>query len=164
MSMSGGLAFETLEGKAAFADAALNLSQTARNQLSLMSLELETTIYGTEAFVDRLRSFILQHRRARIRVLINDPRSARNNAPRLIEFGRLLSSRIEFRALKAEHLHLREEYLIADENVLLFRAAPTQLEAKFYADAPMVARQQLKAFDSLWQESPPATELRSLAL
>lgn len=156
--------FEPIEGAEAYAAALLKLTAAARSELALMSLDLERRLYGTEVFVQYLRGFILQHRRARLRVLVNSPAAAARNAPRLVEFGRLLSTRIEFRELMPERWQKREEYLVVDETAVLYRGAPDQLEAKLYAKAPLVARQQLRAFESLWDESPPAQALRALGL
>lgn len=158
------LEFATVTGSAAFAEAALEVVSAARHELALLSVDLQKNLFGTDAFTARLRNFILAHRRARLRVLIHDPVSAVRNSIRLVEFGRLLSSRIEFRAVPEERRKLREEFLIADERALLYRSSPDQLEAKHYPDAPLVARSHLREFDALWQESTVAREMSSLGL
>lgn len=156
--------FAPVSGAAEFAAAALDVVGAARHQLVLMSVELDRRLFGTDEFIERLRNFILEHRRARLRVLVHDPVAAVRNSIRLVEFGRRLSSRVEFRALPAEKRRLREEYLIADETALLYRNSPDQLEAKYYSEAPLVARSHLRAFETLWQDSTVARELSSLGL
>ena len=59
---------------------------------------------------------------------------------------------------------VREEYLIADGRLMLYREAPENLVAKFYRAAPHMARLKLKDFDTLWNESPGAQELRQLGI
>jgi hypothetical protein len=156
--------FVEVTGSAEFAEAALQVVGAARHQLALLSVDLERNLFGTDAFTSRLRTFILAHRRARLRVLVHDPAAAVRNSIRLVEFGRLLSSRIEFRALPENRRKLREEFLIADERALLYRSAPDQLSAKHYPDAPLVARSHLREFDALWNESTVAREMSSLGL
>lgn len=156
--------FAAVTGSAAFADAALDVVGVARHELALVSVDLDRRLFGTEAFTQRLRGFILAHRRARLRVLVHDPAAAVRNSIRLVEFGRLLSSRVEFRALPDERRKLREEYLIADERALLYRSSPEQIEAKHYPDAPMVARSHLREFEALWNESTVAREMSVLGL
>ena len=158
------MAFESISGGEAFAAAALEVVSAARYQLALMSVDLDRHLFGTETFVERLRDFVLQHRRARLRVLIHDPAAAVRNSIRLVEFGRLLSSRVEFRAVPRARQTLREEFLIADERALLYRSGPEQIDAKHYADAPMVARSQLRGFDDCWDESSVARELSALGI
>lgn len=156
--------FRTVNGSAEFADAALQVVGAARHHLALLSVELERNLFGTQAFIERLRTFILAHRRAQLRVLVHDPAAAVRNSIRLVEFGRLLSSRIEFRAMPEDKRRLREEFLIADERALLYRSSPDQISAKHYADAPLVARSHLREFDALWNESTVAREMSSLGI
>ena len=156
--------YATVTGSAEFADAALQVVGVARHHLALLSVDLERNLFGTDAFTSRLRTFILAHRRAQLRVLVHNPAAAVRNSVRLVEFGRLLSSRIEFRALPESKRKLREEYLIADERALLYRSAPDQLGAKHYPDAPLVARSHLREFEALWSDSTVAREMSSLGL
>lgn len=158
------LNFAKVSGSAAFAESAIETVGLARHQLSLMTVDLPKAIFGTEAFVERLRAFVLGHRRASLKVLVHDPAGSVRNSIRLVEFGRLLSSRIEFREVPASRRQLREEYLIADERALLYRGAPDQIDAKFYASAPMVARSHQRAFDAIWQEAVVAREFTALGL
>tara|TARA_R110000787_G_scaffold57455_6_gene131238 strand:+ start:2640 stop:3158 length:519 start_codon:yes stop_codon:yes gene_type:complete len=158
------LDFEPISGSDAFREASGRVIANARLQLSLMSVKLDGRVYASEAFTNQLRNFILDHRRARLRVLVHDPRSAVQQAVRLVELGRSLSSRIEFREVPADIPALQEEYFIADERSLLFRSGPDQLEGRYYDDAPMVARSQLKAFDALWDQATVAREMTALGL
>jgi hypothetical protein len=59
---------------------------------------------------------------------------------------------------------VRDEYLVADGRVLLYRETPQDLEAKYYDKAPHMGRMQLKHFDLLWNEAQPAQELRKLGI
>lgn len=159
-----GMDFTAVGGAVGFADAALAVVATARHQLVLMTVDLDGRLYGSELFVECLRSFILQHRRARLRVLVQEPAQAVRNCVRLVEFGRLLSSRIEFRQVPTTARRLREEYLIADERTMLYRGAPQQTEAKHYQHAPLVTRSHLRAFEVLWQDAVVAREFSALGI
>lgn len=156
--------FTAVSGTEAFAGAALDVVTAARHHLALMSVDLDRRLFGTDRFTEQLRNFILQHRRAKLRVLVHDPAAAMRNSVRLVEFGRMLSSRIEFRAVPEDRRKLREEFFIADERALLYRSSPDQLDAKYYADAPMVARSHLRAFEAVWHESSVAREMTALGL
>ncbi len=158
------LEFTPVGGTEAFAAAALAVVATARHQLALMTVDLDQRLYGSEAFVQQLRGFILQHRRARLRVLVQEPLLAVRNSPRLVEFGRMLSTRIEFRQVPAARRRLRQEVLIADERAVLYRGAPDQTEAKHYEQAPLVARSHLRAFETQWQEAVVAREFSALGM
>lgn len=156
---------EILSGTADFAARATKMVSEARSEIYLLSQELDRRIYGTEIFSESLRRFVLGNPYARARILVNSTQVANGNSPRLIEFGRTLTTFIEFRELLPERrAFTREEYLITDGRVLLYRESASQLEAKYYGSAPHVARLKLKDFDTLWQEAPPAQELRRLHL
>jgi len=156
---------ELVTGVAGFAARATQMVAGARMQLALLSQELDRRIYGTEAFGDALRRFVLQHQRTRVRALVNNTQAAIANSPRLVELGRSLSSFVEFRELlPMRQQTVRDEYLVADGRLLLYRETPQDLEAKYYGHAPHMGRMQLKHFDLLWNESEPAQELRKLGI
>jgi hypothetical protein len=156
---------ELLGGVAAYAERVVQMVGGARMELALLSQELDRRIYGGEAFGEALRRFVLQHPRTRVRALVSNTQAAVANSPRFVELGRQLSSFIEFRELQAERQQaVREEYLVADGRVLLYRETPQDLEARYYGRSPHIGRLQLKSFDLLWTESDPAQELRKLGI
>lgn len=156
---------ELLTGAADFAARATQMVSGARTELALLSQELDRRIYGTEIFGEALRRFVLQHSRTRVRVLVSNTQAAISNSPRLVELGRSLSSFVEFRELlPVRQQTVREEYLVADGRLLLYRETPQDLEARYYGESPHLARLQLKSFDVMWNESTTAQELRKLSL
>ena len=156
---------ELVIGAADFAARATQMISGARMELALLSQELDRRIYGTEVFGEALRRFVLQHGRTKVRVLVNHTQAAVANSPRLVELGRGLSSFVEFRELlPMRQQTVRDEYLVADGRLLLYRETPNDLEAKYYGAAPHMGRMQLKHFDLLWNESQPAQELRKLGI
>lgn len=154
-----------LEGQAPYAQHALEMVAGARQDLSLLTQALEPRTWCTEAFVDAVRTFVLQHERTRFRILVANARQAISGGSRLVELGRALSSFIEFRELMPERRPgVIEEYLIADGRLLLHRETPSDLESRFFGSEPRSARTKLRSFDLLWNESTTAQELRDLKL
>lgn len=156
---------ELLSGVAAFAARAAERVAHAGMEVAVLSQELDRRVYGGEAFAAAIRRFVLQHERTRVRVLVNATQVAMANSPRFVELGRSLSSFVEFRELlPSRRQTIREEYLIADGRALLYRETPQDLDARDYGQIPHAAREKLREFDLLWNESPPAQELRKLGL
>ena len=156
---------ELLTGTADFAARATQMVSAARMEVALLTQELDRRVYGTGVFTEALRRFVLQHSHTKVRVLVNATQTAMVNSPRIVEFGRSLTSFVEFRELlPARQQVIREELLITDGRVLLHRESPGDLEARYYGASPLVARQKLKDFDTLWDESVPAQELRKLGI
>lgn len=155
---------ELANGYAGFLLRARQIVASAKLDITLFSQGLDRRIYSSEEFIAPLQSFLLSHQRARLRVLVHTPALAMRTGHRLIELGRRLSSRIEFRELLPERKLMRKEFLIADETSLLISESDDQLEARYYPHAPLLARDQRREFDTWWQESPPAAEFRDLKL
>ncbi|HSW13317.1 MAG TPA: hypothetical protein VLI06_10795 [Solimonas sp.] len=153
-----------VSGVAAFTEHAVRVAQAARMDIVIFSDALDRRIYGDDRFVSTVRAFVLQNRRARLRVIVRQPGQAMRGAHRLVELGRMLSSRIEFRQPPEERRLPTDEYLLADERALLIRSGPTELEARYFPSAPLEARQRLREFNVLWEESVPARELRILGI
>ena len=156
---------ELVTSVADFAARATQMVSGARNEVALLTQELDRRVYGSGIFTESLRRFVLQHSHTRVRILVNSTQLAMANSPRLVEFGRSLTSFVEFRELLANRQQvIREELLITDGRVMLSRESPGDLEAKFYGASPGLARLRLKDFDTLWDESVPAQELRKLGI
>lgn len=162
--MSDHPAPELLVGFAAYAERAREMVAGARYEIALLSQVLDRRLYVGSEFGEALQGFVRQHARARVRVLLHSPADALANAPRIVEVGRALTSFIEFRELLQERRQaVLEEYVIADGRTLLWREERRSLEARLDFD-PAAARLKLKEFDTFWNESPPAQELRRLGL
>jgi hypothetical protein len=156
---------EVLRGVANYAAKATQMVSEAKNEVVMLTQELDRRIYGSGIFTESLRRFVLQHRNTKVRILVNSTQMAISNSPRLVEFGRSLTTFVEFRELPtARRQVVREELLITDGRVMLYREAPGDLEAKYYGQSPAEARLKLKEFNGLWDESEPAQELRKLGV
>lgn len=154
-----------LSGCVEFAAAALELVAGAHRQLDLLSYGLDKTRYGTEEFVEAVRKILLSSDSARMRILLNQPRLAVSRSHLLVETGRRLTSRVEFRELPPERLDSHcGELLIADRRSLLEQRSNDDITAMLRINAPGMVKPLAEEFDRLWEESPPAQELRELGL
>jgi len=165
MSTPGADLPEILEGRAAFAARALQLVRAARHELLLRSDALERGVYGGEEFAEAVKGFLLGSERARLSVLVRQPQEAARNAPRLVELGRRLSSRIEFREPTPEQGELDPvEWLLADRRMLLERLSPEALQSQFWTEEPRRGKTRGDDYDQLWNEAQPAQDMRGLGI
>jgi hypothetical protein len=154
---------ELVIGVANFAARATQMVSAARMEIVLLSLDLDRRVYGSGAFTESLRRFVLQHSHTKVRILVNATQAAMAHNPRLVEFGRSLSSFVEFRELlEPRRPVVRQELLIADGRTMLFKESSSDLEAKYFGAQPLAVKEKLKEFQMLWDESEPAQELRRL--
>ncbi len=139
----------------------LMLEQTQAT-LEIFSRELDPGLYDRQAFLDAVQQLCLRNRKARIRVLVQDPRPAIKRSHRLIELGRRLNSSIEIRQSNQDYNRYNEAFMIADEFGLVHRLLADQYEgtASFYN--PVEARRKLDFFTEVWDRSEPHTEFRRL--
>ncbi|HVT35615.1 MAG TPA: hypothetical protein VHE37_08525 [Nevskiaceae bacterium] len=156
--------YHIISGAAAYAQHLRELAAAAHVSMLIFTHDLDQRIYGGEEFIDALKKFILQNRRANLRVIIHSPGLAMRRGHRLVELGRALSSRIEFRELPEQYQSLIEEYAIADQRGGLYKEYYGDLESQWHEHDPLFARERLRAFDTLWPECVPARELRDLRL
>lgn len=155
---------EAVEGLPAYSRVATELIGAARLQVAILSHALDARVYGDAAFIEQARRFCLQHERATLRVLVNQPGLSVREANRFIELGRRLPSRIQFRELDEQDRGVVEELLICDERSVLHKERYDALEARCHRHAPLEARLRLKDFNLLWDRSLPAREFSELRI
>ncbi len=154
----------TLTGRIEFLAAARRLIADTRYNASLLSQSLDARVFGEASFADAAKQFLLLHRNARLRVLVVHPQAAARGPHALVELGRLMTSRIEFREFAPGRPAPGDELLLADGRLLLERSAADALEARLIRDDPPAAREQQRRFDQLWDHAVPSIELRRLRL
>ncbi|GMQ88527.1 MAG: hypothetical protein BMS9Abin08_1783 [Gammaproteobacteria bacterium] len=139
----------------------LMLEQTQAT-LEIFSRDLDPELYDRQVFLDAVQQLCLRNRKARIRVLVQDPLSPIKRGHRLIELGRRLSSSIEIRQPNQDYHRYNEAFMIADECGLVHRPLADLFEgtANFYN--PVEARRRLDYFTEVWDRSEPQTEFRRL--
>jgi len=143
--------------------AALQIAQSARRSLALLSVDLDPFIYDEEPFLAAVRQLATSSRYASIRILVQDSARVVREGHRLVELARRLSSFIELRKPHADYQNLAETFLIADEHSVLYRTLASRFEGIAGRD-PMLAREKLKLFNQIWGKSEPDQELRGLKL
>lgn len=155
---------QSVFGHVEFAERVLEMVSTARQEVVICSYDLDRRIYGSDSLVSALRKVLLEHRRGRLRGLVQKPQLAMRGAHRMVELSRALSSRMEFREPSIEARLGSEEYVIVDQRRLLLRSDFSDLEARYYAEAPALAREHLRGFEQNWQQGQVAREFTDLRL
>lgn len=148
-----------------FAAAVLQRVEGARREICLVSKSLHRRLYSSEALEEAVKRFVLSHERARLRIIVQQPRDAALSGHRLVELGRRVSSRIEFREPPAERIdECDRELLIVDQSTLIERVRLDAIELPPQQESAAEARRRRNWFQRLWDQSAPAQELRSLGL
>jgi hypothetical protein len=152
------------ETRADYNEAAIALVRSTRLRVALFSYELDRIAFGTEAFAEAVREFLLTHRRAYMRVLVVDPMPAVRGGHHLIALGRRLSSRMEFRQFPADREPWPADFLAADDHGLLQRLTMDGLDARVYDNSRVAVRRVAGEYDRAWENAERVTEYLELGI
>ena len=139
----------------------LMLGQT-QSTLEIFSRELDPELYDRQDFLDAVKQLCLRNRKARIRVLLQDPQPVVKRSHRLIELSRRLSSSIEIRQPNPDYSRYNEAFMIADECGLVHFPLADQFEGTSNFYNPVEARRKLDYFNEVWERSESPAEFRRL--
>ena len=140
------------------------LADTA-HEIAIYTRDLDPALFDVPAILDAIKRIALSGRRARVRILIQEPRKPLADGHRLITLAQRLPSIIEFRTPEDEHdRQYASAFLINDRRGYLFRILASRNEGEGSTYAPGRHAQLREYFDQVWERSVPSEELRQLAL
>ena len=137
----------------------------AAHDVAIYTRDLDADLLDIPAILDALKRIALSGRRARVRVLVQDPRKPVSDGHRLIAIAQRLPSVIELRVPQDEHdRQYASAFLINDRRGYLFRLLASRNEGEGSTYAPGRHAQLREYFDQVWERSSPSEELRQLAI
>jgi phosphatidylserine/phosphatidylglycerophosphate/cardiolipin synthase-like enzyme len=151
-----------LQSRAETSHATELMVQQCEENLEIFTRDLDAPLYDQEAFLQALGALCLRNRKARVRILVQDPVPPVKRGHRLIELARRLSSSIELRQPHPDYRQHNEAFLIADRCGFIQRSLADRYEgtANFYN--PVVAGRKLDFFIEVWERSEAHPEFRRL--
>ncbi len=156
-------AFEISE-RAILAALCLAMVSQTRRSLDMVSRHLDPPLYDNEAFAAAVKHIALNHRSARIRLFILDPRPLVNRHHRLLDLAERLPGFIEIRTPSPPYKNFNEALLIADKLGYVRR----QFSDRFEAEADFCDRRRATALaerlDEMWERGLPDPNFRRLHL
>ena len=145
--------------------AVADLLADASYDIALYTRDLDPALLDVPAILDAIKRIALSGRRARVRILVQDPRKPLAEGHRLIALAQRLPSVIEFRVPQDEQdRQYASAFLINDRRGYLFRQLASRNEGEGSTYAPGRHAQLREYFDHVWERSAPSEELRQLAI
>ena len=142
-----------------------DLLADAAHELAIYSRDLDPGLLDVPPILDAIKRIALSGRRARVRIVVQEPRKPLAGGHRLIALAHRLPSLIEFRTPEEEHdRQYASAFLINDRRGYLFRTLASRNEGEGSTYAPGRHAQLREYFDQVWERSAPSEELRKLAL
>jgi predicted GNAT family N-acyltransferase len=145
--------------------AIVDLLADAAHEIAIYTRDLDPGLLDVPPILDAIKRIALSGRRARVRIVVQEPRKPLAGGHRLIALAQRLPSLIEFRTPEDEHdRQYASAFLINDRRGYLFRTLASRNEGEGSTYAPGRHAQLREYFDQVWERSAPSEELRKLAL
>jgi len=142
-----------------------DLLADTRYELAIYTRDLDPALLDVPPILDAIKRIALSGRRARVRILVQEPRKPLADGHRLIALAQRLPSLIEFRTPQEEtDRQYASAFLINDRRGYLFRVLASRNEGEGSTYAPGRHAQLRDYFDQVWERSVPSEELRPLAI
>ena len=144
------------------ASAALSLISQARHTIDIFSHNLDPRVLNSTEISDAVKQFIKISSKSKIRILITDPDQPLKQGHCLIELSRKYSSFISIKTTNVDYQSTAYSFLMVDNKALLYRPNANEYIALVNFSAQSECRQYKEFFNTVWDNSEPASEIRQL--
>ena len=145
-------------------NAVLKMAQQSRHTIDILSRELDPDLFDTIEFTSAIKSMVLANRKAKVRVLVAEPKKIVSRGHRLVDLYRALPTYLDIRVPSKEHQDFSEMLFIADTTGYLHRLHFERFDATFNFNDKRVARHLQQEYDEIWSKASQDTNLRQLTI
>ncbi len=140
------------------------LVRQATRSVEIVSRQLESAVYDQAELLAAVRRLVLDHRRARVRILVSDPEPLIKDGHRLLALALRLSSFMEIRVLCPEDQDFNQAFLIADQTGYIRRELADRYEGVACFNDRAKAGEMARLFNQLWEPAIQDPNLRQVRL
>ncbi|WP_418296787.1 hypothetical protein [Microbulbifer sp. SA54] len=155
---------QSFTGHEGGATALLQLLESCKRQVRISSLCLTHAIYSEALTVQALSDFARRSRYSRVEILVSDTTAMYRRPHRLLPLIQRLGSHIQLRCLQDEHGPEVHEYVVGDDQQVLFVADPDLWRGTYELESRQRARKLNEAFSQRWAQAVEDPNLRQLQL
>jgi len=145
-----------------FSRAALQIAERSRRTVRILSQRLIPEIYNNEELCLLLQTMAVNHPYSNVQVLVTDTLWLGTHHHRLVETCNRLQSHMEIRKLTPEVETSHREFIVSDEESVLYYVNPAHYQGYLCLYSPVEAKRLTEDFDTLWRFSHQDPELRRL--
>lgn len=153
-----------LQTREALRGALIELVNSARSELALVTPTLDSSIWNSAAMGEALGHMLARSSRHRTRIVVEDTEFMLATCPRVVELARRFSDLILIRRLGEPHRGLNEMFAVADRNSCLVQADFGTIDATLDLAAPRTAAPLVQRFEEFWAAAEPAPGLHGFRL
>ena len=143
-------------------DATYAMVSQARRSIDICSHELDPRIYNQSHCIAAFKSFILQNRAARIRILIRQPNRIIKSGHRLIALARHLSSYVAIRVIHEDYASRPDAFLLVDQRAILHLVEGDRYDGLCNFNNPRQAVELSHRFTEVWNHSTEIADFRQI--
>ena len=144
--------------------AMLKMVQQCRQNLEIISRDLEPALYDESEFIDAVKDMVLANKHARVRILVCEPQKIVAYGHRLLNLATRLSSFFEIRKPPPEFSDYNESLFMADRCGYLHRKNAARYEGLVNFNDKKRCKSFLGQFDLMWEKSIPDANLRKFLI
>lgn len=145
-----------------FAGAALQIAERSQRTVRILSQRLIPEVYNSEKLCSLLQNMAVNHPYAKVQILVTDVLWLGTHHHRLVETCNRLQSHMEIRKLTSEVETTHQEFVVSDDESVLYYVNPGHFQGYLCLYSPVEARRLTEDFDSLWRFSHQDPQLRRL--
>lgn len=145
------------------ADAIVDLMNTTRHTLRVLTRDLEPELLDTPEATERLKQILIGSRIAQVNVMVVDTQRARSDGHGWVRLAQRLSSRMAFRVPRPDEPGIVSALMVGDDAHWMRRPFGDRYEGEFALHDRHGAREHIKWFDQAWEFADPAVELARLS-
>ncbi len=143
---------------------ALALVSQAAVSVDIVSRHLDPPIYDQTPFIEAVKRLVLDHRMARVRMLVRDTQPILSGGHRLVNLATRLSSFLEIRIPAEPHQDFNQAFLIVDGTGFIHRELADRYEGiADFANRGQASDLQRK-FEEMWSIATPDPNLRQMRI
>ena len=153
-----------LDSRAENSLVSVSMVSQSRHALNIISRQLDTAVFGTPEFTEAVKTMILRHNRAAIKIIVFDTDYIAKRGHRLLGLAGQLSSFIETRRAHHSFDSYNECLLVVDSVGYIHRENGSRYEATVNFNDRSSCSDLLSRFSSMWETATPDPNLRRMAL
>jgi len=144
--------------------AVLSTCREARRELAVFSPDLSSELYDRAEIETALSELARNHRRAQVRLLVEDTRLLAAQGHRLVQLAQRLPSKIAIRKLTNELESKACGFVLGDRAQLVYQTDPDQPLGFRHTDDRARVKTLKEIFDRAWETAQEDPQLRRLTL
>jgi len=140
------------------------LAQHAQRALYIHTRHFDRRVYDHLPFLEAIKQLAINHRRATVRVLVQDSAPIVRHGHRFITLAHRLSSSIQIRKPAEEFKGFNDAFFVVDEVGFMLHRPADRYEGIVNVNSPGKAMELVRYFEMVWRHSQPDPKLRRLTI